>query len=55
MNFPYKSLQMALEFYHKELTFYNSDDEQNPSVTDLVQEKKKEFSKKKVNSEVYKE
>ena len=53
----YKKIpQMALEFYHKELTFYNSDDEQSPSVTDLVQEKKKkEFSKKKVNSKFYME
>ena len=48
--------QMALKFYHKKLTFCDSDDEQGPSITDLVEEKKKkEFSKKKVKSEFIKE
>ena len=38
----YKKIpQMALKFYHKQLTFCDTDDEQSPPVTDLDQEKKK--------------
>ena len=38
----YKKIpQMALKFYHKQLTFCDTDDEQSPPVTDLDQEKQK--------------